>query len=252
MLKTRIIPVLLHKDHSLVKGVGFQSWRRIGTAMPAIKVYENRQVDELIFLDIAATPQRRMVDYQEIDHLADECSMPLTVGGGVRTTDDFRRLLRAGADKVSVNSGALDNPGLIDQAARLFGVQCVVTSIDFRRRDDGSSEVYGCCGARATGKDAIAWAKEAADRGAGEILLTSIERDGTMEGYDVELIRRVAETVSVPVIAAGGAGSYQHMHKAIRDGKADAIAAASLFHFTEQTPLEAKKYLAAKGLHVRI
>lgn len=251
MLKTRIIPVLLYKNHGLVKGVGFQSWRRIGTAMPAIKVYENRQVDELIFLDIAATPQRRIVDYQEIDDLADECSMPLTVGGGVRTTDDFRRLLRAGADKVSVNSGALDDPGLIDQAARFFGTQCVVTSIDFRRRDNDSGEVYSCCGTRATGKDLVAWAKEAADRGTGEILLTSIERDGTMEGYDVEAIRRIAETVSIPVIAAGGAGCYEHMHQAVRDGKADALAAASIFHFTEQTPLGAKKYLAAKGIHVR-
>ena len=219
--------------------------------MPAIKVYKNRQVDELILLDIAATPQRRIVDYQEIDDLADECSMPLTVGGGVRTADDFRRLLRAGADKVSVNSGALDNPGLIDQAARLFGTQCVVASIDFRRRDDGAGEVYACCGIRATGKDLVAWARETADRGAGEILLTSIERDGTMEGYDVEAIRRIAETVSVPVIAAGGAGCYEHMHQAMRDGKADALAAASIFHFTEQTPLEAKKYLAARGIHVR-
>ena len=220
--------------------------------MPAIKVYENRQVDELIFLDIAATPENRMVDYEEIDQLADECSMPLTVGGGVTTADDFRLLLRAGADKVSVNSGALGNPELINQAARLFGTQCVVISIDFRRCNNDSGEVYGCCGTLRTGKDLIAWAKEAADRGVGEILLTSIERDGTMDGYDVELIRQVAEAVSVPVIAAGGAGGYEHMHKAIRDGKADALAAASIFHFTEQTPLEAKKYLAAKGFHVRL
>jgi len=252
VLKIRIIPVLLHKNHGLVKGVGFRSWRRIGTAVPAIKVYESRQVDELIFLDIAATPEKRMVDHIEIDQLADECSMPLTVGGGVRTTGDFHRLLRAGADKVSVNTGAIENPELIDEAARLYGAQCVVASIDFRRRADGRHEVYGGCGAFATGKDPVAWAKEVADRGAGEILLTSIDRDGTMTGYDTGLIRRVAESVPVPVIAAGGAGNYEHMRQAVSDGKADALAAASIFHFTEQTPVEAKRYLAARGFNIRI
>ena len=252
MLKIRIIPVLLYKNHGLVKGVGFRSWRRIGTAVPAIKVYESRQVDELIFLDIAATPEKRMVDHIEIDQLADECSMPLTVGGGVRTTGDFHRLLRAGADKVSVNTGAIENPELIDEAARLYGAQCVVASIDFRRRADGRHEVYGGCGAFATGKDPVAWAKEVADRGAGEILLTSIDRDGTMTGYDTGLIRRVAESVPVPVIAAGGAGNYEHMRQAVSDGKADALAAASIFHFTEQTPVEAKRYLAARGFNIRI
>lgn len=252
MLKIRIIPVLLYKNHGLVKGAGFRSWRRIGTAMPAIKVYESRQVDELIFLDIAATPEERMVDHIEIDQLADECSMPLTVGGGVRTTGDFHRLLRAGADKVSVNTGAIENPELVNEASRLYGSQCVVVSIDFRRRADGRHEVYGNCGARAAGKDPVAWAKEVADRGAGEILLTSIDRDGTMSGYDTGLTRRVAESVPVPVIAAGGAGNYEHMRQAVSDGKADALAAASIFHFTEQTPIEAKRYLAARGFNIRI
>ncbi len=252
MLKIRIIPVILYKNHGLVKGVSFQSWRRIGTAVPAIKVYESRQVDELIFLDIAATPEKRMVDYMEIDRLADECSMPLTVGGGVKTTDDFYRLLRAGADKISVNTGILENPGLIDDASGLYGTQCVVASIDFKRRANGSCEVYSGCGTHPTGKDPVAWAKEVAERGAGEILLTSIDRDGTMAGYETDLIRQVAESVPVPVIASGGAGSYEHMRQAISNGKADALAAASIFHFTEQTPVEAKRYLAAQGFNIRM
>lgn len=252
MLKTRIIPTLLYKDHGLVKGVGFDSWRRVGTALPAIKVYCAREVDELILLDIAASPEGRMIDYSEVDYLADDCFMPLTVGGGVRHTDDFRQLLRAGADKVSVNSAVLDRPELVDEAASLFGSQCVVVSIDFRAHPDGRREVFASAGAKATGRNPVEWAQEVAERGAGEILLTSIERDGSMTGYDLELIRRVTDAVSIPVIASGGAGSYEHMREAVCDANASAIAAASIFHFTEQTPLEAKKYLADHGVAVRI
>lgn len=252
MLKTRIIPTLLFKDHGLVKGVGFDSWRRVGTALPAIKVYCTREVDELIIVDISATPESRLVDYQEMDNLADECFMPLTVGGGVRSADDFRHILRAGADKVAVNTGAVDNPELIQNAASLFGAQCVVLSIDYKSTPEGGYEVFTHCGGQGTGLDPVAWAVEGARRGAGEILLTSIERDGTMEGYDVELTRRVADAVSIPVIAAGGAGSYDHMYDVVEQGQASAVAAASIFHFTQQTPLEAKRFLAEKGVPVRL
>lgn len=251
MLKTRIIPTLLHKGHGLVKGVSFDSWRRVGTALPAIKVYCSRQVDELIILDISATPEGRSVDYMEIDHLADECFMPLTVGGGVRSHEDFYRLLRAGADKVVVNTGALANPDMINDSSALYGKQCVVLSIDFKRHDDGSCEVISHCGTKATGLDPAEWAREGAERGAGEILLTSVDRDGTMRGYDVECTLQVTRAVSIPVIASGGAGNYEHMLDVLQRGKASAVAAASIFHFTQQTPLEAKKYLATHGIPVR-
>ncbi len=252
MLKTRIIPTLLYKDHGLVKGVSFDQGRRVGTALPAIKVYKIREIDELILLDIAATLEKRTIDYIEVDDLADECSMPLTVGGGVRKAEDFYHLLQAGADKVSVNTGALETPALIDNASTRFGSQCIVLSIDFKRHTDGSHEVYGGCGTLPTGKNPVTWAKEVASRGAGEILLTSIDNDGTMKGYEVELTRQIAEAVSIPVIASGGAGKYEHMYEVIKHGKANAVAAASIFHFTEQTPLGAKRYLRGKGLHTRI
>jgi len=252
MLKTRIIPILLFKDHGLVKGSGFDSWRRVGTALPAIKVYCTREVDELILLDISATPESRLVDCQEIDFLADECFMPLTVGGGVKTVDDFRKILRSGADKVAVNSGALANPDLINQASSVLGSQCVIVSIDFKRTGRDTYEVYSHCGQHPTGRDPVEWATEVAERGAGEILLTSIDLDGTMKGYDVELTRKIADAVTIPVIAAGGAGSYEHMRKVLVDGQASAVAAASIFHFTEMTPLEAKRYLSSSNIAVRL
>jgi cyclase len=252
MLKVRIIPILLYKEHGLAKGVAFDSWRRVGTALPAIKVYCMREVDELVFLDIAATPDHRMVDYEEIDRLADECFMPLTVGGGVRSTEDFERLLRAGADKVAINTGALVAPRIIEEASSRYGAQCVVLSIDARQVGPAKYEVYSHCGTRPTGRDPVEWAQEAAERGAGEIILTSIDRDGTMKGYDISLTRRVADAVSIPVIACGGAGNYEHMLEALQEGHAAAVGAASIFHFTPQTPLEAKRYLAAHGIAVRL
>jgi len=252
MLKTRIIPTLLYKDHGLVKGVRFDKGRRVGTVLPAIKVYKSREVDELILLDVSATPEKRTVDHVWVSDIADECSMPLTIGGGINAMEDIYRLLQAGADKVSINTGALENPELIDEASANFGSQCIVLSIDVKKHYDGSYEVYSGCGTLTTGKNPIAWAQEAALRGAGEILLTSIDNDGTMEGYDIGLTQQVAKSVSIPVIASGGAGKYQHMYEVIQYGKADAIAAASIFHFTEQTPLKAKEYLSGKGLHMRI
>jgi imidazole glycerol-phosphate synthase subunit HisF len=251
MLKVRIIPTLLYKDESLVKGVGFDSWRRVGSAMQAVKVYNLREVDELIFADIAATREARDPDYATIDDLADECFMPLTVGGGVQTVDQARRLLRVGADKIAIGTAATGSPELIGAIADRFGTQCVVVSID-ARRVDGRLEVYSHSGTRPTGIDPVDLARRAQQRGAGEILLTSIDRDGTMQGYDIGLTRAVSNAVSIPVIASGGAGSYEHMLAAIREGGASAVAAGAMFHFTQCTPLEAKRFLASRGVSVRL
>jgi imidazole glycerol-phosphate synthase subunit HisF len=250
MLKTRIIPTLLWKDVGLVKGTQFDSWRRVGTVLPAIKVYNTREVDELILVDITATREGNEPDYDSIADFTAECFVPLTVGGGVQKVQQIKKLLRAGADKVAINSAAYQTPELIQQAADLFGKQCIVVSIDARKLPNGQYECYSHAGTRATGKQPHEWAKMAETLGAGEILLTSIDLDGTMQGYDLELIRQVAENVSIPVIASGGAGNYEDMYQALTV-RASAVAAASIFHFTEQTPLEAKKYLAAKGIPTR-
>ena len=251
MLKIRIIPTLLYKNFGLVKGVGFDSWRRTGSALQAIMVYSVRGVDELIFLDISATSEEREPDYALVDELADECFMPLTVGGGIRTVEQVHKLLMVGADKVAINTATVENPELITQVAKRFGAQCVVVSIDYRTEPNGERRVYTHAGTRATELDPVRLARRAEELGAGEILLTSIERDGTMQGYDLEGIRQVSSMVSIPVIASGGAGNAAHAHKAIEHGHASAIAAASIFHFTEITPREIKEYLAGQGLQVR-
>lgn len=251
MLKVRIIPTLLWKNLGLVKGIGFDSWRRVGTIMPAVKVYNTRQVDELIVVDISATSEGRLPDFEEVREFSAECFVPLTVGGGIRSVEDIKQLLRAGADKVSINTAAFEKPELINEAAERFGSQCVVASIDARKNPDGSYSCMNRSGTKETGWEPGKWAEEVESRGAGEILITSIDRDGTMEGYDLELIRYITRRVRIPVIASGGAGHYQHMFEALETGKATAVAAASIFHFTEQTPLEAKKYLAALGIPVR-
>lgn len=250
MLKVRIIPTLLWKGVGLVKGVAFDSWRRVGTVMPAIKVYNTRDVDELVLLDIAATTERRPPDYDSIAEFSAECFVPLTVGGGIDNIETVTRLLRAGADKISINSAAYQHPELISETASRFGSQCVVVSVDVRRAH-GGYECFSHCGQRPTGREPAEWAEHAERLGAGEILLTSVERDGTMQGYDLDLVTRVARRVKIPVIASGGAGTYQHMFDALTTGGAAAAAAASVFHFTEQTPAEAKRFLAAKGVPVR-
>jgi cyclase len=252
MIKTRIMPTLLFKDVGLVKGVGFDSWRRVGAALQAVRVYNLREVDELVFMDIAATPEGRTPDFRLVDELADSCFMPLTVGGGVRSVDDIHALLAVGADKVSINTAAVETPELIRKAAERFGAQCIVVSIDVRRRGDSTPEVVTHCGTHSTGLDPVEWAKRAEALGAGEILLTSVERDGTMQGYDVPLIRDVSAAVSIPVVASGGAGAYEHMAQVLRETEAAAVAAASMFHFTEQTPREAKLYLKDQGFAVRL
>ena len=252
MLKARVIPTLLYKDFGLVKGVGFDSWRHVGSAMQAIKVYNMREVDELILVDITATDDGRPPDFATVDELADECFMPMAVGGGVQTLDDARHLLQVGADKVTIGTAAVETPEIVRQIAERFGAQCAVVSIDVKEHGDGSREVYAHGGSSPTGKDPVAFAQEMAALGAGEILLQSIDRDGTMAGYDVDLTRRVAGAVSIPVIASGGAGSYDHMAEVMLEGKASAVAAASIFHFTQQTPLEAKQFLAQQGIPVRL
>lgn len=250
MLKARIIPTLLWKNFGLVKGVGFDSWRRVGTVLPAIKVYNTREVDELILLDITATAEKCEPDFESVEDFTSECFVPLTVGGGVRSLGHITKLLNAGADKVCINSAAYESPVLITEAANRFGSQCIVVSIDVRRMHS-DFECYSNCGRMTVGKTLAAWAMQVENSGAGEILVTSIERDGTMTGYEIDMIREVTKRVNVPVIASGGAGSYEHMTMAIHAGRASAVAAASMFHFTEQTPLEAKRHLAAQGIPVR-
>ena len=250
MLKVRVIPTLLWKNPGLVKGVGFDSWRRVGTILPAVKVYNARDVDELIVVDIAANGEGRAPDAAWVRGFAPYCFVPLTVGGGITDVDQIAELLRAGADKASIGTAAYDDPRLIEAGARRFGAQCMVVSIDAKRDADGSLCCMSHSGTIRTANEPVEWAREMAGRGAGEILLTSVDRDGTMTGYDLDLISAVAAAVEVPVIASGGAGNYQHMVEAVRAG-ASAVAAASIFHYTEQTPAEAKKALAAAGIPVR-
>lgn len=251
MLKVRIIPTLLWKQFGLVKGVGFDSWRRVGPVLPAIKVYNTREVDELILVDIVAHLGSEEPDYESIDEFGQDCFLPLTVGGGITRADQVQKLLRAGADKVSLNTAAYDQPELITTIADRHGAQCVTVSIDVRTDDAGARMCYSRAGSHATGQDPITWARQVEDRGAGEILLTSVERDGTMEGYDLPLIQAVASAVGIPVIAAGGAGTYAHMVEAVTQAGASAVAAASMFHFTEQTPAGARAALANAGVPVR-
>jgi cyclase len=251
VLKTRILPTLLFKDNGLVKGRQFQSDRPVGSAVQAIKVYNRREVDELMFLDVNASLQGRPPDFEQVDELADECFMPMTVGGGVSKVEHIRGLLAVGADKVCIGSAAFSNPGLIAEGARMYGRQCIVAAIDVRR--EGSDwRVYSHCGTRPTEYEPAAWAREAERLGAGEIVLTSIDRDGTMSGYDIEITKRVTSAVSIPVIASGGAGQFSHMVEVLRVGGASAVAAASIFHFTEMTPREAKVYLRDNGFAMRL
>lgn len=245
------MPTLLFKEVGLVKGVGFDSWRRVGPAMQTVKVYNMRDVDELVFFDIAATPEKRGPDLRQIADLAAECFMPMTVGGGVRNLDDVKSLLAAGADKVAINTAAVEIPDVIGKASDQFGAQCVVVCIDAKKAGN-DWQVMTHCGKRAAATGVIEHARHMESLGAGEIVVTSVDRDGTMDGYDVELIRRVSAAVRIPVVASGGAGNYQHMADVLRKTRAAALAAASIYHFTEQTPREAKLYLREQGFAVRL
>ena len=251
MLAKRIIPCLDVDAGRVVKGVRFQELRDAGDPVELAQRYDAEGADELVFLDITATVDGRAATHEVISRTAEQVFIPLTVGGGVRETDDVQRLLRAGADKVSLNSAAVRDPDLLSRCADRYGAQCIVIAIDAKRTPDGW-EVFVDAGRTPTGRDAVAWAAEAtAKRGAGEVLLTSMDRDGTKDGYDLELTRAVSEAVSVPVIASGGAGSLEHLYEGLVDGCADAALAASIFHFGTHTIAEAKAYLRGRGVEVR-
>jgi cyclase len=247
----RIVPCLDVKDGRVVKGVNFVALKDAGDPVETARAYDAAGADELVFLDITATSDGRDTVTDMVQRVASQVFIPFTVGGGIRTVEDFKKLLRAGADKISVNSAAVDRPELIHEAAEKFGSQCVVVAIDARRRADGGWNVYKHGGRLDTGLDAVAWAKEAECLGAGEILLTSMDGDGTKAGYDIALTRAIADAVSIPVIASGGAGTLEHFYEALTKGGADAALAASLFHYKELTIGEVKDYLAERGVSVR-
>lgn len=251
MYAKRIIPCLDVKNGRVVKGVNFVNLIDAGDPVECARVYDKAGADELVFLDITASSDARETVVDMVRAVAKQVFIPFTVGGGIRTVEDFRRILNAGADKVAVNSAAIKRPELIAEAAEKFGSQCVVCAIDAKRRGD-SWEVYLNGGRVNTGIDALEWAKKAEELGAGEILLTSMDCDGTKAGYDIELTRRVSENAKIPVIASGGAGTMEHFLNAFRDGKADAVLAASLFHFREIEITDLKEYLASNGESVRI
>jgi len=264
VLAKRIIPCLDVKEGRVVKGVGFVSLRDAGDPVEAARAYDAEGADELCFLDIMASYEERKIFLDVVCRTAEQAFMPLTVGGGVQTLDDIRDLLRAGADKVSINTAAVADPEFVRQAAERFGTQCIVVAIDTKRtgvdvkragvdakRPGGGWEVYTHGGRRPTGQDAVEWARRMASFGAGEILLTSMDQDGTKAGYDLALTAAVAEAVEIPVIASGGAGTLEHLYEAFAVGKADAVLAASIFHYRQYTMREAKDFLRARGIPVR-
>lgn len=252
MLAKRIIPCLDVDKGRVVKGINFVNLIDAGDPVENAIQYDHERADELVFLDITASSDRRDTMIDVVSRVAESVYIPFTVGGGIRTVDDVRRMLRAGADKVSVNTAAVQNPGLINDGARVFGSQCIVTAIDARSRNDGGWEVYIHGGRTPTGRDAVAWAREAEDRGSGEILLTSMDRDGTKAGYDVELTKAVSSAVRIPVIASGGAGKLEHFSQVVLKGGADAVLAASLFHFRELSVDQVKRHMAEQGIAVRL
>jgi len=254
MLTKRIIPCLDVDRGRVVKGIQFKNLRDAGDPVEQALTYEKQGADEVVFLDITASSEYRDTVLEMVRKTAYELSIPFTVGGGVRSYSDVRRVLLAGADKVSVNTAAVLDPKVITEGAGIFGSQCIVSAIDAKRvsREPGKWEVYIYGGRKATGIDAVEWAKKAEGLGAGEILLTSMDFDGSKDGYDIELTRSVSESVNIPVIASGGAGNPEHMYRAFVEGKADAALAASIFHYGEYTVKDVKEYLKGKGLPIRL
>ncbi len=253
MFTKRIIPCLDVNNGRVVKGTNFVNLRDAGDPVEVAELYDKAGADELVFLDITASSDRRETTVDLVRKVAEKVFIPFTVGGGIRTVEDFKLLLREGADKISINSSAIDNPQLISDAADKFGSQCVVVAIDAKRRADGSGwNIYKMGGRVDTGIDALEWAVKANRLGAGEILLTSMDCDGVKQGYDIELTRTIAENVSIPVIASGGAGKPEHFYDALTEGKADAALAASLFHYKELEIADLKRYLAERGVSVRM
>jgi cyclase len=251
MLKMRVIPCLDVKDGRTVKGVNFVDLIDAGDPVEQARIYDAAGADELCFLDITASHERRNTLLDVVARTAEQCFMPLTVGGGVRTVDDIRTLLKAGADKVSINTAAVHNPDFVREAAEKFGTQCIVVAIDAKTTGPGKWEIFTHGGRTPTGLDAVDWARRMEALGAGEILLTSMDRDGTRAGFDVPLTRAIADGIRIPVIASGGVGTLDHLVEGIRDGHATAVLAASIFHFGEYTIADAKAHMAAAGIPVR-
>ena len=251
MLAKRIIPCLDVKDGRVVKGTQFLALKDAGDPVENAKAYDQQGADEIAFLDITASFEKRNILIDIVRRTAEEIFIPLTVGGGVRSLEDIRRLLKAGADKVSINTAAVKDPNLVEKASKRFGSQCIVIAIDAKRRGEGW-EVYTHGGRMPTGTDAVLWAKRMEEMGAGEILLTSMDRDGTKDGYDIELTRTISEKVSIPVIASGGVGNLEHLYEGLVLGKASAVLAASIFHYREYTISQVKSYLKERGVIVRL
>ena len=252
MLTKRIIPCLDVHNGRVVKGVNFVNLKDAGDPVEIAKEYDKQGADELVFLDITASSDARGTVVDMVKKVASTVFIPFTVGGGIRTVEDCREILRAGADKVSVNSAAILRPELIKEASQKFGSQCITVAVDVKKREDGEYTVFLNGGRKDTGIPAMEWIKKAESLGAGEILLTSMDADGTKEGYDIDITRRVSESVNIPVIASGGAGKIEHFYEGINEGKADAVLAASLFHYKELTIKEVKEYLRGKGIPVRL
>lgn len=251
MLKKRLIPSILLLKGRCVKGRRFQDFRDTGNPLTVARIYDAQGADELVFFDIAATAEGREITFDVISAVAEECFMPLCVGGGVRSASDIRELLLRGADKVSINTAAVEDPALLSEAAERFGNQCIVASIDVRGAGQ-DAEVYTHAGTRPTGLRGVEWAQRVVELGAGEVLITSIDREGTLEGYDLELVRAVSSAVSVPVIAHGGCGTLDHLVDAVDIGGADAVACASMLHFTDQSVIKARAHMQTYGVAVRI
>jgi len=252
MLAKRIIPFLDVNAGRVVKGTNFIDLRDAGDPVELAAFYDREGADELVFLDITASAEERSIIYDVVRRTAEQVFIPFTVGGGIRSIDDIRNLLKAGADKVSLNTAAVKNPSLVTDSARRFGSQCIVVAIDARAKGDGKWEVVINGGRTPTGLDAVEWSKKVEALGAGEILLTSMDKDGTKDGYDIDLTRAISESVRIPVIASGGAGTLEHLYQAIVEGAADAVLAASIFHYREYTIEEAKRYLKDRGVPVRL
>jgi imidazole glycerol-phosphate synthase subunit HisF len=252
MLKRRLISCLIARDRTIVQSIGFKRYLPVGSVAVTVEFMKDWDIDEIVLLDTTAARRGREPDLETIEEVSRRCFVPITFGGGIRTVDHIRSVIRAGADKVSINAAALADPSFITEGARYFGSQCVVVSIDARRGPGGGYEVYADGGKRATGLDAVAWAREAEQRGAGEIFLTSIDRDGSKQGYDLELVRAVSEAVRIPVIACGGVGRMEHFVEGLRDGKAAAVAAGNIFHHLEHSTIVAKAYLKNAGLGIRL
>lgn len=252
MLKNRIIPILLLRNGRCVKGKQFSNFRDTGAPVSAAKVYDAQRVDELVFLDILASKEERDILLPIVTETAQECFMPLTVGGGIKTVEDMKILFAAGADKVCINTAAVENPQLIREASQYFGRANIVVAIDYRQSSDGSRKVYTHAGTKATGLDPLEWIKRVDEFGAGEVILTSIDREGSMSGYDLEFIKQATQVAGIPVIAHGGAGTLAHLKEGVTIGGASGVAAASIFHFTDQSPIKARAYLKDNHVNVRV